>query len=109
MLANDLAKAIADLWAAVISISWLGRQFLRFPRRRSRFGKRSDLLDRADTDAIGLPQCTVDGARLSDPHFGAPKQSGDIGRVGISVTDETFAVRGFVDRSFECPSRNSGL
>src|SRR5437870_5237896 len=73
MLANDLAKAIADLWAAVISISWLGRQFLRFPRRRSRFGKRSDLLDRADTDAIGLPQCTVDGARLSDPHFGAPE------------------------------------
>jgi hypothetical protein len=60
MLADQLAEAVANLRAAVVAIHRLGRKLLRLPRGRSRFGKRADLLDRADADAVGLAQGPVD-------------------------------------------------
>ena len=37
MLANDLAKAVANLWPAVVPVSRLRRELLRLPRRLWRF------------------------------------------------------------------------
>ena len=34
---------------------------------------------------------------------------GDIGGIRVTVTNETFRTRGFVDRCFEDPATNSGV
>ena len=92
--ADQLAKAVADLGAAVVSvvpIDRLGRELLRLPGGRgSRSGKRADLLDRADADAVGLAQGPVDLPGLRHPHFGAVDQGGDIGGIGIAIADEAI-------------------
>src|SRR6202035_3608719 len=73
VLADQLAEAVADLGSAVVSvlaIDRLGREFLRLPGGRSRFGERADLLDRADADAVGLAQSAVHSPSLGHPHLG---------------------------------------
>ena len=95
MLADELAEAVADFGAAVVSvlaIDRLGRELLRLPGGRSRFGKRADFLDRADADAVGLAQGPVDRPGLGHPHLGAVDQGRHIGRIGIAVADEAFAI-----------------
>ena len=94
VLADQLAEAVADLGAAVVSvlaIDRLRRELLRLPRRRNRFGKRADLLDRADADAVGLAQGPVDRPGLGHPHLGAMDQGRHIGGIGIAVADEALA------------------
>jgi hypothetical protein len=57
MLADPLAQTGVDLGPAVVSvlpIDRLGPELLRLPGARSRFGERTDFLDRANADAIGL-------------------------------------------------------
>src|SRR2546426_6160215 len=90
MLANDLAKAIADLWAAA-SVCRLRGELARLPLRLRQLGSRSDFLDRANADTIGLAQCTVDRSSLGDTHFGTMHQGRDIGGIGIAVADKAFA------------------
>ena len=74
MLADQLAEAVADFGTAVVSvfsIDRLGRELLRLSGGRSRCGKRPDLLDRADADAVGLAQGPVyrpvSATRISAP------------------------------------------
>jgi hypothetical protein len=75
VLADQLAEAIADLGATTVPVDRLGRELLRLPRGWSRFGKRADLLDRADADAVGLAQGPVDrpglipGSPACEPNF----------------------------------------
>ena len=66
-----------------------------------RFGDRSDLLDRADADAVGFAQGAVDGPSLGHAHFGAMDQKGNIGRIGIAVADEAGGFLRRVDRCLE--------
>src|SRR5258707_15825048 len=63
MLTDQLAETVADLGSTVVAIlpiDRLGRHLLRLPGGWSGFGKRADLLDRADADAVGLAQGPVD-------------------------------------------------
>jgi len=94
MLADELAQTVAHLGSTVVSvlaIDGLGRELLRLPGGRSRFGERADFLDRTDTDAIGLAQGPVDRPCLGHAHFGAVDQRRNIGGIGIAVADEAFA------------------
>ena len=74
MVADQLAEAVPDLGTAIISvlaIHGLWWNLFRLPRGGNWFGKRADLLDRADADAIGLAQGPVDRPGLGHPHLGA--------------------------------------
>ncbi len=107
LLADQLAEAVADLGATVVSvlsIDRLGWELLRLPRGRSGFGKRPDFLDRADADAVGLAQGPVDRPGLGHTHLGAVDQGGDIGGIGIAVADEALAGSRFVNCCLEGPS-----
>ncbi len=93
VLADDLAEPVADLVsgtvAAAVSVDAFGWKLLCIRKGTRWTGIGADLLDRADADAIGLPQSTIDGSGLGYAHLGAADQERDVGRVGIAVADET--------------------
>src|SRR5438876_9831269 len=89
VLPDDLAQAIADLWASVVPVSRLRRELARLLPRLRGMGSRSDFLDRADADTVCLAQCTVDGSRLCHAHLGAVDQGRDIGRICVSESNES--------------------
>ena len=91
MLANDLTKTVADLWAAVVSVSIcrLRWKLLRLSGGLRWFGEGPDFLNRADADAVGFAQSAVDRTSLGHAHFGAVNQSRNIGRIGVAIADET--------------------
>src|ERR1035441_5867408 len=98
VLADDLAESVADLVtsttiAVPVSVGILGWKLtlIGSPRHRTRI--RSDLLDRADADAIRLAQSAIDSSGLRDPHLGAADQQRYIGRIGVAVADETDGIR----------------
>jgi len=109
MLTNDLAQAIANLGAAIVpvSICRLRRKLLRFSGGLRWFSARPDFLNRADADAVGFAEGTVDGARFCHAHFRTVNQRGNIGRIRVAVTDESFAVARFEDGRLEGPTRSS--
>jgi hypothetical protein len=74
-----------------------------------RTGIRSDLLDRANPDAIGLAQSTIDGSSFGYSHFGAPNQQRNIGRIGIAVAHETGGVLGWIYRRLEDETIGRGI
>src|SRR5664280_60442 len=79
VLADNLAEPVANLVtsttiAVPVSIGILGRELTLIGSTRHRTGTRSDLLDRADADAIRLAQGTIDGSGLRDAHLGAADQ-----------------------------------
>ena len=102
MLADDLTEPVANLETGTVAVAicTVGRKLIRIGRRR-RTRIRSDLLDRADSDAIRLAQSTIDGSGLRDPHLGAADEKRNVGRVGIAVADETGGIFGRVDRCLE--------
>jgi hypothetical protein len=57
------------------------------------FGKGTDLLDQAATDATGLAQGSVDRTGL-----GAVDPGRDVGGIGIAVAQETLAGSRFVNK-----------
>src|SRR5262249_28199597 len=95
MVPNQVAEAVAELWAAIIPISVYGlrRDLSRIRCRGLRRSGRSEFFERADADAISLAQGTVHGAGLGDPHFGAPDQFGDGEWVCISIPDKSLALQ----------------
>ena len=98
MLADDLAEPVADLVtgtiAVPVSVGILGRKLTLIGGGRRWTGIRSDLLDRADSDAIRLTQGTIDCSGFCDAHLGAAHQQGNVGRVSIAVADETRGIFG---------------
>jgi hypothetical protein len=87
VLTDKLAETVADLWAAAVpvAICLLWRKLFNGIR------KRSDLLDRAEADAVGLPKGSIDGTGLRDSHFGTADKGGDIRRIGVTVAHEALA------------------
>src|SRR5438876_7235122 len=106
VLANDLAKPIADLWAAAVSARRLRWELARLMPRLRGMGSRSDFIDRADADTVCLAQCTVDCTGLSNSQFCAVHEWRNIGGIGITETHESLARSRLVDDSFECPAEH---
>jgi hypothetical protein len=69
----------------------------------------TDLLDRADADAVGLAEGAIDCPGLGHAHLGPADERGDIGRVGVAVSDETPAGFGFVHRGCKRPALSRGV
>jgi hypothetical protein len=94
MLPDQLAEAIANFGPAIIaliSIRRLGRKLFRLARARNRFGKRANFFDRADADAIGLAQGTINCTSLGYPHLGSMDQRRNVRRIGVTVSDKAPA------------------
>jgi hypothetical protein len=95
MLADDLAEAIADSRTIAIQAIAVRRLRREFPGRvvRLAFGlgrtaERSDLLDRANANAIRLPQRAINRASLSDAHLRTVNERKTL-MIGIAVTVKT--------------------
>src|SRR5258708_7327917 len=74
-----------------------------------RVGQPAQLLNRAETNPVGLAQGSIDGARLSDAHLSPMDQCGNIGGIGVAVTNEPLTSVSFVDDRFEDPVGRSAL
>src|ERR1035441_9961967 len=90
VLTDDLAEPVADLMtgttiAVPVSVGILGRKLTLIGSPRRWTGIRSDLLDRADPDAIRLTQGAIDRSGFRDAHLGAANQERNIGRVSVAV------------------------
>src|SRR6266851_6138463 len=72
-------------------------------------GQRAQFLDGAQADTVRLSQSSVDCPCLGNAHLGSRHQSGDIGGIGVAVTDESFRARGLVDSCPEYPTVSSGI
>src|SRR5713226_515022 len=72
-------------------------------------GSRPELLDRAETDSVSLPQGSINGSRFGDAHFSPLDQARNVGRVGVAVTDETFRTGRLVDCRFEDPTTSNWI
>src|ERR1019366_1543464 len=108
------AQPVADLVtsttvAVPVSVGILGWKFALIAGTCHRTRIRSDLLDRADPDAICLAQGTIDGSGFRDPHFGAADQQRNIGRVSITVADETRGIFGRIHRRLEDKTIRRGI
>src|SRR5208282_2082960 len=97
VLADDLAQTVADLRATAIPvpIRVLGRKL--FDRIRSR----SDFLDGAEADPVGLAQGPIDCPGLGHTHLGATDERGNIRRIGVAVTDKASTGSRLVDNGSE--------
>jgi hypothetical protein len=72
MLANQLVEAITDRPASAVPVAIGGlRRLLGLWTRSGLTSEGTDLLDRADADAIGLAQGAIDGSRFGHAHLGA--------------------------------------
>jgi hypothetical protein len=73
VLANQQTEAIAKARLAVLVavISVRGNLVLNGRCRGARSRSPAKFLYRAEAQAIGLAECTVDGAGFSDAHLGA--------------------------------------
>ena len=84
-----------------LPLARLRRKLLRLSRGLRRFGEGPDLLDRADADAVGLAEGAIYRPGFCDPHFGAVDERRDVGRIGISITNEPATTSRFVNSSSE--------
>jgi hypothetical protein len=73
MLANELAKPVANLRAAVVSVAIgrLRRKLLRLSGGLRRLREGSDFLNRTDADAVGFAERAVDSSGFCHAHFSA--------------------------------------
>src|SRR5262249_33983506 len=89
VLTTELAQAVTDLRATVVAIGWL-RWLLRLLQRKARFNSGAEFLDRADSDAVRLPQSTIYRPGFRYAHFSAIDQGRYIGGIGIAIANEPF-------------------
>ena len=95
VLANEQTETITKQRLAIArEIPIVFRVLLEIRREAvagvNRSGGTTDFFDRAETNAIGLAECAVDGSGFGDSHLGATHQRGDIRWIGISVTDKSL-------------------
>src|ERR1035438_1600930 len=114
VLADDLAKSVANFVtsttiAVPVSIGILGRKLMLIGSSCHRTGIRSDLLDRADSDAIRLAQGAIDGSGFRDPHLGAADQQRNVGRVSVAVANESSGLFGRKHRRLEDETIDCGI
>lgn len=65
---------------------------------------RGKLFDRAEGNAVGLAQGSIDGAGFGHTHLGMVENQGrDISGMSVAVTHEAAALGRFVDRGLKDP------
>src|SRR6266403_2241946 len=74
------------------------------PCRARGMGNRPELLDRAEADPVRLSQGSVDGSRFGNAQLSPMHHVGNVGRVGVAVTDETLRSGRFVDGCLKDPA-----
>jgi hypothetical protein len=106
MLTNQKAEAIAEARRGGMAIAIRSRDGGSVPAGLSRgyFRRPAQLLDRAETNAIGFSKRAIDGACLCNAHLRAPNQGGDIGGIGVAVANEPFRSHRFVNCRLEDPT-----
>src|SRR5579864_7911912 len=96
VLANELAKAIANSSAvsisgmAVIAVGRLWRQFANRALGRASRLDGTDFFYRADTDPIGFAQCSIHGAGFCNTHFCTAYQWRDVRRIGVTIASKSW-------------------
>ena len=106
MLANQLAKAVANFRAAVFPLPLDGCGWSFFDSREDCGGSANgpDFLYRADADAVRFAKRAIDRPGFRHAHFGAVDEERDVGRIGITVSDKTSTGFALVDCGLECPT-----
>jgi hypothetical protein len=110
MLADQKTKAIAEarvpiLMTMVIGSGWASLRIRR--TKRLRFPPK--LFDRAEADAVSLPESTVDGRRLGHAHLGAPNQRRNVRWARVAIAHIGVGAHGFVDRRLKDPLTQFGF
>jgi hypothetical protein len=105
VLTDELAETVADLGATAVPvpICVLWRELFA----RVRTGP--DFLDRAETDSVGLAQGAIDGSRFGYAHLCPADERGNIGGIGVTISNETTAGPRLVDCGPEGPTRLVGI
>src|ERR1039457_1781728 len=101
MIKRFLNSSVSGTVAVPVSVGILGRKLMCISSRYGWTGIGSDLLDRADPDAIRLAQGAIDSSGLGDPHLGAADQQRNVGRVSVAVANETCGIFGRIHRGLE--------
>ena len=104
VLADQKAELIAEPRLAVaISVGGMPvrRRGNRGGSRRTR--ERTQLLDRAKADPVGLAQGAVDGASFGDAQLGAMHHGRNVGGIGIAVADKALRESTLINHRFEDP------
>ncbi|MGC1649305.1 MAG: hypothetical protein WA741_26070, partial [Candidatus Sulfotelmatobacter sp.] len=86
VLSDDLAETVADLWAGAVAIRILWLELL------AHVWNAPDFLDRAETNAVCLPQRAIYRSGLGHSHLGTADERRDIGRIGVTIADKALAV-----------------
>jgi hypothetical protein len=99
VFADQQAEAVTEARLAVLVavVPVRGRRVLirSVSARRSR--RPPEFLDRAEADAVGFAESTVDGAGLSHTHLGAANKWRDIRGVSIAIANEAPRSGGLID------------
>jgi hypothetical protein len=108
VLADQEAEAVAQTRLTIVMTIAVASGRVR-PRRSRRFGvcdsgRPAEFLDRAQTDAVGLAEGTVDSAGLGNAHLGAVDQGRDVRGISVAIADKAVRTERFVDRRFENPT-----
>src|SRR5215472_11476790 len=67
------------------------------------------LLDRAETDAVGFTERAVDCAGFGDTHLCTTDERRRVGWIGIAVAYEPLGLRSLVDCRSENPAMSGGI
>jgi hypothetical protein len=95
--------------AVPISVGILRRKLLCIRSRRHRTGIGAYLLDRADSDAIGLTQSAIDRSGLGYPHLGATDQERHVRWVSIAIPDKARGILGRIHGRLEDEAIRRGI
>src|SRR5258708_30218892 len=67
-------------------------------------GTRAELFDRTEPNPISLSQGSVDSTSFGNAQFRPVDHEGNIGRIGVAVTNEPLSSVSLVDDRFENPA-----
>jgi hypothetical protein len=92
MLTNQQAESVAEprwaigglIIAKIAGAICIGKIVV------GRSGCPTKLFDRTQSNAIRFAKGAINSTSLSNPHFGAPKKWGNVGRISIAITHKAF-------------------
>jgi len=77
---------------------------LLFPGGTGRTGEPAQLLNRTQSDSVGLAQSSIDGSGFGNTHLSAKDEGRNVGRISVAVSNEPSGRRALVDRGLKNPA-----